>query len=193
MEKGHPVVIQTRQSLVVRDLDILEGMAEQGLVNVLIALQAPIEGIRNKIELGTSTSAERYRAIGMLARKEVPVGVLLSPIMPDLTDDPGILDETLRRAAESGAQFAVAEPLNLRGSAGVKVRLFLENYISTLIPRYDEVFAGTGPGGAPEPDAKWVSKLVDEVIPELRARHGLDDVSRMLTCGRDPASLLVRR
>lgn len=191
LEKGHPVVIQTRQSLVVRDLDILEALAEQGLVNVLIALQTPIEGIRNKIELGTSTSAERCRAIGMLARKEVPVGVLLSPIMPELTDDPGIIDETLRRAAESGAQWAVAEPLNLRGSAGVKVRLFLENYIATLLPRYDEIYAATGRGT--EPDAAWLRRITEEVVPEIRARHGLDDTSRMLTCGRDPAALLIRR
>lgn len=191
LEKGHPVVIQTRQSLVVRDLDILEALAEQGLVNVLIALQTPIEGIRNKIELGTSTSAERCRAIGMLARKEVPVGVLLSPIMPELTDDPGILDETLRRAAEAGAQWAVAEPLNLRGSAGVKVRLFLENYIATLLPRYDEIYAATGRGT--EPDAAWLRRLTEETLPEIRARHGLDDTSRMLTSGRDPAALMIRR
>jgi DNA repair photolyase len=191
LELGHPVVVQTRQSLLVRDLDLYEALAEQGLVNVLIAVQTPIEGIRNKIELGTATIAERFRAIGMLARKEVPVGVLLSPVMPELTDDPSILDETLRRAAESGARWAVVEPLNLRGSAGVKVRLFLENYISTLVGRYDELYRADPKGT--EGDPEWTRKLVEEVVPELRKRHGLDDVSRMLTCGRDAASLLVRR
>ncbi|MCE9637523.1 MAG: radical SAM protein [Planctomycetes bacterium] len=191
LEIGHPVVIQTRQALVLRDLDILEALAEQGLVNVLVAMQTPIEGIRNKVELGTATVAERYRAIGMLARKEVPVGVLLSPIMPDLTDDPSILDETLRRAAESGASWVVAEPLNLRGSAGVKVRLFLDNYIATLASRYDEIYGPSAKGAEASPE--WVHNLTEVVIPDLRARYGLDDVSRMLTCGRDPTSLLVRR
>lgn len=191
LEVGHPVVIQTRQALVLRDLDILEALAEQGLVNVLVAMQTPIEGIRNKVELGTATVAERFRAIGMLARKEVPVGILLSPIMPELTDDPTILDETLRRAAEAGASWAVAETLNLRGSAGVKVRLFLENYIATLVTRYDEIY-GAGTRGI-EPDPAWHRRITEEVVPEIRARHGLDDVSRMITCGRDPTSLLVRR
>lgn len=191
LELGHPVVVQTRQALVLRDLDLYESLAEQGLVNVLVTIQTAIEGIRNKIELGTSTVAERYRAIGMLARKEVPVGVVVSPIMPDLTDDPQILDEVMRRAAESGASWAVAEPLNLRGSAGVKVRLFLDNYIGTLVPRYDELYAA-GANGA-EADPAWLSHLADDVLPGLRRRHGLEDVSRMITCGRDPAALLVRR
>ena len=191
LDVGHPVVLQTRQALVLRDLDILEALAEQGLVNVLVAMQTPIEGIRNKVELGTSTVAERFRAIGMLARKEVPVGLLVSPVMPDLTDDPAMLEELMRRASEAGAAWAVVEPLNLRGSAGVKVRLFLENYIGTLIPRYDALYGADAQGVVA--DEEWTRNLVEVVIPELRARFGLDDVSRMITCGRDAASLLVRR
>lgn len=191
LEHGHPVVLQTRQSLVTRDLDILEALAEQGLVNVLITMQTAIEGIRNKVELGTSTSAERYRAIGMLARKDVPVGLVVSPIMPELTDDPSILEETLRRGAEAGAKWAVGETLNLRGSAGVKVRLFLENYISTLVPRYDALY-GTS-ARATEPDAEWLRQMSEEVFPEAAARNGLADTSRMITGGRDPAALLFRR
>lgn len=190
LELGHPVVIQTRQSLVLRDLDILEAMAEQGLVNVLLTFQTPIEGIRNKVELGTATVAERYRAIGMLSRKDVPVGVVVSPVMPDLTDDPTLLDETLRRAGESGASWAVVEPLDLRGSAGVKVRLFLDNYISTLIPRYDELYAADGSFTAAGDE--WRRRITEDVVPEIRTRHGLDDVARMITCGRDAMSLLVR-
>jgi DNA repair photolyase len=190
LDVGHPVVVQTRQALVARDLDLLEGLAEQGLVNVLISLQSPIEGVRQRIEVGTSTVAERYRTIGMLARKEVPVGVVLSPVMPDLTDDPEILDETLRRASEAGASWAVVQPLHLRGSAGVKVRLFLDAYIGTLVPRYHELFLADG--GCTEAGEAWVRHLTEEVVPAIRTRHGLDDVSRMITCGRDPQSLLVR-
>ncbi len=191
LDLGHPVVVQTRQALVLRDLDLLEALAEQGLVNVLIAMASPIEGVRNKMELGTSTVAERFRAIGMLARKEVPVGVLVSPVMPELTDDAGMLEELMRRASEAGADWAVVEPLNLRGSAGVKVRLFLDAYISNLIPRYDELYGKDPKGLTVDPD--WAHNLCDVAIPALRAKYGLDDVSKMLTCGRDASSLLVRR
>ena len=187
---GHPVVIQTRQSLVTRDLDILEQMADLGLVNVLIAMQSAVDGIRSRVEVGASSCAERYRAIGMLSRKEVPDGVLLSPVMPELTDDPEILDETLRRAAESGARWAVAEPLHLRGSAGVKVRIFLESYVSALVPRYDALY---GVDGRPtEEGAQWTRRLTTEVIPAITAKHGLTDTSKMLTGGKDAAALLVR-
>lgn len=187
---GHPVVIQTRQSLVTRDLDVLEAMAEHGLVNVLFGLQTAVDGIRTRLEAGTSSCAERFRAIGMLARKDVPVGVLLSPVMPELTDDPELLEEALRRAGESGARWAVAETLHMRGSAGVKVRLFLESFVASLVPRYDALY---GPDGRPtEECAAWAKRITGEVLPPILARHGLTDTSKMLTGGKDPAALLVR-
>ena len=49
--------------MILRDIDVLEALAERGLVNVYVSMQAPIEGIRSKIELGTSTVAERFRTM----------------------------------------------------------------------------------------------------------------------------------
>src|SRR5204863_109715 len=92
LDKEHPVIVQTRQELILRDIDVLEALAERGLVNVLIGMQTAEEVIRAKIEIGTSTVAERFRTIRMLAGKGVPVGLLLSPIMPELTDDEELLD-----------------------------------------------------------------------------------------------------
>ncbi len=190
LQAEHPVILQTRQELVLRDLDVLELLAEKDLVNVLVAMQTPIEGIRNKVELGTATVSERYRTIRMLSTKNVPVGLVLSPIMPELTDDEGIIDEVVRRAADAGAKWVVAQVLDLRGSAGVKVRLFLENYIATLLPRYEEIYTH---GEGREADPEYIRRITEELVPAIAARHKANDTSRMLTSGRDPARMLVRR
>ena len=187
----HPVVVQTRQELILRDLDVLEALAERGLVNVLISMQTPVEGIRNKIELGTSTVAERFRTMRMLSTKNVPVGLLLSPIMPELTDDEGVLEEVVRRASDAGAKWVVAQVLDLRGSAGVKVRLFLESFISTLVPRYEEIYGGSEKSRTA--DAEYVQAITQKVVTDLATRYGMDDYSRMLTSGRDPLDCIIRK
>jgi DNA repair photolyase len=190
LEAEHPVVVQTRQTLVLRDLDVLEALAERGLVNVLMSMQTAVDGIRGKIELGTATVAERYRAMRMLATKHVPVGLLLSPVMPDLTDDEAMLDETIRRAGDAGAKWVVLQILDLRGSAGVKVRLFLENFIAALGPKYDQLYPADGKGRIA--DEAYVQRIT-ETVARLAAAHAMDDVSHMLTAGRDPRSCLVRQ
>ncbi len=187
----HPVIVQTRQELILRDIDVLEKLAELDLVNVLIAMQSPVEGIRNKIELGTSTVAERFRTMRMLSSKGVPVGLLLSPIMPDLTDDEGLIEETLRRAKDAGASWVVAEVLNLHGSARTKVRLFLDSYISTLLPRYKAIYTAGDRVG--DPDPAYESRILDDIVPTLAEKHAINDTTRMLNGGRDPETCLTRR
>jgi DNA repair photolyase len=179
LDVGHPVI------------DVLEPLADLGLVNVLVSMQSPVEGIRNKIEIGASSVTERLRTMRMLTTKGVPVGMLLSPIMPHLTDDESVLEEAIRRAGDAGAKWVVAQVLDLRGSAGLKVRLFLESYAAPLLAKYDELYGANGKGG--EALEKYVKDITQDIVPTLAAMHGVDDTSRMLTSGRAPEPCLVRR
>jgi len=191
LDLRHPVILQTRQELILRDLDVLEGLAEHGLVNVLVSMQTPVEGIRNKIEIGSSSVNERMRTMRMLTTKSVPVGLLLSPIMPELSDDEDMLEEIVRRAGDAGAKWVVAQVLDLRGSAALKVRLFLESYAAPLLAKYDALYGADGKGT--EALDEYVRQLTTEIVPTIAALHGVDDTSRMLTSGRDPAPCLIRR
>jgi DNA repair photolyase len=191
LDTGHPVIIQTRQELILRDIDLIETLAEKGLVNVLIAMQTSIDGIRNKVELGVTGVAERFRMMRMLSTRNIPVGLVLSPIMPELTDDESMLDETIRRAGDAGAKWVVAQVLDLKGSAGVKVHLFLESYAAALVPRYEELYEN-GENGRIE-SVDYARRITEEIVPGLAAKHGLVDFGKMLTSGRDPKTCLVRK
>jgi DNA repair photolyase len=191
LEIEHPVIVQTRQELVLRDLDVMEALADRGLVNVMISMQTSTEGIRNKVELGTASVAERFRTMRMLAMKNVPVGLLLSPIMPELTDDEAVLDETARRARDAGAKWIVAQVLDLRGSAAVKVPLFLESFTPALVERYETFYSHGEKGRTADPE--YLKRMTEEVVPALATKYGLDDYSQMLTSGHEPLACLVRR
>ncbi|MEN8150768.1 MAG: radical SAM protein [Planctomycetota bacterium] len=172
LDRGNPVVVQTRSELVLRDLDVLEKLGEAGLVNVIVSVPTPIEGIRKKLEVGVPTVNDRLRAISMLAKKCIPVGLGLSPLFPHLTDHPEAIEELIRRASEAGAGFVVPEVLTLEGTARAKARYFLTSFIPDLLPRFTELYSAS-PGGR-HPDGEFVRGLVEELIPSLAEKYGMD-------------------
>jgi len=171
LERENPVVVQTRSGLILRDLDVLEKLAEAGLVNVIVTIPTPIEGIRKKLEVGIPAVNERLRCISMLARKCIPTGLGLSPLFPHLTDHPEAIEELIRRAAEAGAGFVVPEVLTLEGAARAKSRHFLKSFIPDLLPRFEQLYSSS-PGGR-HADGEYVRGLVEGLVPDLAERYGM--------------------
>jgi DNA repair photolyase len=172
LDRQNPVVVQTRSELILRDLDVLEKLGEAGLLNVIVSIPTPIEGIRKKLEVGIPAVNERLRTLAMLAKKCIPVGLGLSPIFPHLTDHPEAIEELIRRAAEAGAGFVVPEVLTLEGTARAKAKHFLESFIPDLLPRFEELYSAS-PGGR-HADGEYVRNLVESLVPDLAARYGMD-------------------
>ena len=165
-----PVVVQTRSSLVLRDLDLLAKLAERGLVEVLISLPTSIEAIRKRLEPGVPNVADRMRTIGMLARKGVPTGLVVSPVVPHLTDQEESLDELVRRSVEAGATSVTGEVLNMRGTAGARMRCFLETFIPALLPRFEELYGRGRDARAANPE--YSANILERLLPALAAKYG---------------------
>jgi DNA repair photolyase len=103
-EFRNPVSIITKNHLVTRDGDVLEEMAahEAALVNVSVTtLDAHLHHI---MEPRTSTPARRLAAIEMLAKRGIPVRVMMAPVIPGLTDHE--VPRVLEAARDAGAQGA---------------------------------------------------------------------------------------
>jgi DNA repair photolyase len=172
LERQNPVVVQTRSELILRDLDVLEKLGEAGLVNVIVSIPTPIEGIRKKLEVGIPAVNERLRTLAMLSKKCIPTGLGLSPLFPHLTDHPEAIEELVRRAAEAGAGFVIPEVLNLEGTARAKARHFLSSFIPDLLPRFEELYSAS-PGGR-HADGEYVRGLVETLVPDLAERYGMN-------------------
>jgi len=98
---SQPVSIVTKNALVVRDLDLLAPMGQAGLVQVAISITTLDPALARDMEPRTSTPAARLRAISELAAADVPVCVLVAPIIPGLNDHE--LPVILKAAKEAGA------------------------------------------------------------------------------------------
>lgn len=103
-ECRQPVSIITKNALVVRDLDVLRGMAADGLVHVFISITTLDPQLARDLEPRTSIPAARLRAIQSLADAGVPVGVMTAPIIPGLND--AEIPRLLQAASDAGALTA---------------------------------------------------------------------------------------
>jgi len=103
-EFRHPVSIITKNFLVTRDLDVLKELALYDAVQVFISITTLNAELAAKMEPRASRPAHRLRAIEMLARAGVPVGVMVAPIVPGLNDRE--IPAVLEAAKAAGAQSA---------------------------------------------------------------------------------------
>ncbi|NNE28242.1 MAG: PA0069 family radical SAM protein, partial [Saprospiraceae bacterium] len=82
----HPVGIITKNSLIQRDLDILEKLASQKLVSVCISVTTLNEELRMIMEPRTATAGKKMEVIRQLSQAGVPVHVLMGPVIPGIND-----------------------------------------------------------------------------------------------------------
>ncbi|MEM1217167.1 MAG: PA0069 family radical SAM protein [Bacteroidota bacterium] len=82
----YPVSVITKNSLVLRDLDILSDLAKEGLTHVSISITSQDEEVRRVLEPRTATAKQRFHAVQQLSAAGVPVNVMIAPIIPGLTD-----------------------------------------------------------------------------------------------------------
>ena len=110
-EFRNPVCIVTKNFLVTRDLDLLGELARHRAAAVIISLTTLDSELRKVMEPRTSPPASRLAAIQALSQAGIPVGVLLAPVIPGLTDHE--IPALLEAAARAGAGFAAHVPLRL--------------------------------------------------------------------------------
>ena len=98
----HPFGLITKNSLILRDLDLIAEAASHNQVHVALSITTLDEDVRRMLEPRTASIAQRFRAVEELSKAGVPVTVNIAPIIPGLTEH-----EVLaigKRAAEAGAR-----------------------------------------------------------------------------------------
>jgi DNA repair photolyase len=103
-EARHPVSLITKSALIARDLDLLAPMAAQGLVSAMLSVTTLDNRLSSQLEPRAAAPHTRIRTIAALHEAGVPVGVLVAPIIPMVSDRH--LEHILEAAHEAGARAA---------------------------------------------------------------------------------------
>ncbi len=85
LEYRHPVSLITKNALITRDIDILSKLAIENLTCVVISITTLDEKLRLQLEPRTSTASKRMSAVKELADHNIPVSVMMAPVIPGLT------------------------------------------------------------------------------------------------------------
>jgi DNA repair photolyase len=99
-----PVHIITKGDLVVRDVDLLKEISKI-YAAVSFTITASDDNLAKQIEPHAPSSSSRFEAIKKLSSEGIYTGVVLTPILPFITDTKENIEEIIVRAKESGAQY----------------------------------------------------------------------------------------
>jgi DNA repair photolyase len=122
----HPFSIITKGALIERDIDLLAPLAEHNLVHAFLSVTTLSNDIKRTLEPRTSSPAARLRAIRSLSSAGIPVGVMVAPVVPVITDSE--LERILEAAAEAGARTAGYVVLRLPHELNGLFREWLETH-----------------------------------------------------------------
>jgi len=131
----HPVGIITKNSLILRDVDLLQELSNYKLVHVMISITTLDETLRRQMEPRTASAIKRLKVVEELAKGRVAVGVMNAPIIPGLNHHE--IPQVLKAAADHGALAAGMTVVRLNGAIG---NIF-EDWLRKNFPdRFDKVW-----------------------------------------------------
>lgn len=137
---GFGICIITKSDLVTRDINLLKEISLHSPVCVGITITTARDDVSKGIEPGVPLSSRRFDAIAKLRENGIYAGILMTPILPYITDDEEGILAVVKNAARSGAKF-------IYPSLGVTLRAGQREYfyraLERLYPGIKEKYAMT--------------------------------------------------
>lgn len=131
-----PISIQTKSSLVKRDIDIIKKFSRKEVGFTITTIN---NEIRRIIEPNSSSIEERLNALEEFSRNQIPTWVFLGPIMPYLTDKNDNLELLIKNLAKCKVGLVIIDKLNLKVGLWKNIENCLSKNYNELIPKYKKI------------------------------------------------------
>ena len=162
---SNPVAITTKSPMILRDLDLLAAINGVADVTVCLTITTTDERIWKQLEPTTSKPKKRLEALRTLRENGINAGVLMSPVLPGITDDINHMEATISAAAEYGAAFLSSSVLRLGPGISEYYLPFLEEAYPQLANSYRQLYRGNY---APRYYVDSICKRVDDLRLKYR-------------------------
>lgn len=186
VETKHPLSFVTKGALIERDVDLLATLARDRLVNVYFSITTLDNRLAARMEPRASAPHAKLRAMRTLHEAGVPVGVMVAPVIPMITDRE--LEQILEAAYENGARAASYVLLRLPHEVKQIWREWLElhypdraSHVMSLIQQmrggkdYDSTFGLRMKGQGP------FAQLIQQRFVKAHARIGFGSLPSLDT------------
>lgn len=128
---GVKLSIQTKSDLVLRDIDLIKSFPD---ARVGFSINTLDESFKDDMDKAVSIE-RRLAAMKQLHDAGVRTTCFISPIFPDITDVPAIID-----SVQAQCNLVWLENLNLRGSYKAVIMDYIREKHSDLLPLYREIY-----------------------------------------------------
>ena len=189
LEAEHPFTLITKNSLILRDLDLFREFARRNLTAVAISITTLDAELARTMEPRTATPAAKLRAIRELSAAGVPVRVMNAPIVPGLTDHetPAILTA----ARDAGATSAGYVLLRLPWAVSPIFTAWLREHRPLQAEKVESLIKSAR--GGKLYDSEWGERMkgsgpyaegITQTFQAFRKKLGLDQPEPELDCSR---------
>ena len=184
-ETKHPVTITTKSDRVVRDIDILERMAAEGLARVALSVTSLTPAVSRTLEPRAPSGRKRLAAVKALSEAGIPTIVAIAPVIPAITDHE--VEHIVEAAAEAGAEGAFFLPVRLPYEVAPLFRAWLDEHFPDRADKVMNIIRSMR--GGKDNDPNWFTRMTGSgpwaelmrVRFEIAARkHGLNRDKRKL-------------
>ena len=155
LETRHPLTITTKSDRVLRDLDLLVPMAEQGLVSVALSITSLTPHVSRTLEPRAPSGRKRLAAVKALSEAGVTAWVAIAPVIPAVTDHE--LEQIVEAAAEAGAKGCFYLPVRLPHEVAPLFRAWLDEHYPDRAAKVMSIIQSMR--GGRDNDPNWFSRM----------------------------------
>lgn len=140
---GFPVHILTKSKLVLRDMDILQDIGEKTWSCVSVTITTSDPDLARFLEPKAPSPDQRFEIIRKIKKTspDIQSGVLLMPIIPFLGDAPWQLEDVIKTAKDSGADYVLfGAGMTMRNVQALWFLKHLKRKFPSLIPKYEQLY-----------------------------------------------------
>ncbi|MBI4979500.1 MAG: radical SAM protein [Spirochaetes bacterium] len=152
-----PVVILTKSSLIMRDLDLWAQINNKSRFLLMMSLTTTDESVRRQFEPNASPVEERLETLRRFKDAGCSTGVLAMPLLPYITETEKNIDALTDAVIQAGVDFFMPGGLTLR--PGIQKDTFMKT-VQRCYPgftaEYERIYANSLSSGAP--DRQWMKR-----------------------------------
>ncbi len=165
-QRGLHIGIVTKSTLVVRDIDLLQLIAQHNNITVNLTITTLDTHLARILEPRAPRPDLRLKTLDQLRRAGLRAGVLCCPLLPGITDTYAAIDSVAAGAKQAGACFFHGNPLFLKPCSKPVFEEFIEKNFPELLASYRERYqnhAFVGPA---------YRKRIAQLLDAIKKKHG---------------------
>ena len=175
LKYGFGVAIDTKSDLILRDIDLLKQINEKNDVIIKLTITTPDDELSRIIEPRVCVSSRRYDVIRTLSENGIFAGIMMTPVLPFITDQEDDIRKLVKLAFENKVRFIHTDmAVTLRENQRDYYYEKLDEHFPELKEKYIRYYGDRY--GCAVPDYRRLYKLFAEECDRYGILHEMKDI-----------------